>query len=233
MVGIRLRIDHLCTHRFRGHMLSGDAHISETENYPYFSIFLRAAVWTDSIWEDQVHGPADSVEIYHSRNSSPKHFSCSPRFVLLCYSSAASSFIPSSASSPLPLLLFLSSSSFSTSSSQQVTTVSDSLSSQAMPCSFFTFILVSLYTLYISPPSPPPPPLPLSSLVWCSGEFWLGNDHIHLLTKAKDMVLRIELEDFEGVREYAKFDQFYVANEFLRYRLSVSGYRCVISCSTV
>ncbi|CAL8318557.1 unnamed protein product [Lota lota] len=56
------------------------------------------------------------------------------------------------------------------------------------------------------------------------GEFWLGNDHIHLLTKAKDMVLRVELEDFEGVREYAKYDQFYVANEFLRYRLSVSGY---------
>lgn len=39
------------------------------------------------------------------------------------------------------------------------------------------------------------------------------------------MILRIELEDFEGVREYAKYDQFYVANEFLRYRLSVSGYR--------
>ncbi|KAA8580118.1 hypothetical protein FQN60_005653 [Etheostoma spectabile] len=55
-------------------------------------------------------------------------------------------------------------------------------------------------------------------------EFWLGNDHIHLMTKAKDMILRIELEDFEGVREYAKYDQFYVANEFLRYRLSVSGY---------
>ncbi|XP_051912143.1 LOW QUALITY PROTEIN: fibroleukin-like [Hippocampus zosterae] len=56
------------------------------------------------------------------------------------------------------------------------------------------------------------------------GEFWLGNDHIHLLTKAKDMMARIELEDFEGVREYAKYDQFYVANDFLRYRLSISGY---------
>nr|XP_015208082.1 PREDICTED: fibroleukin [Lepisosteus oculatus] len=56
------------------------------------------------------------------------------------------------------------------------------------------------------------------------GEFWLGNDKIHLLTKAKDMILRIELEDFEGVREYAKYEQFYVSNEYLRYRLSVSGY---------
>lgn len=56
------------------------------------------------------------------------------------------------------------------------------------------------------------------------GEFWLGNDRIHLLTRAKDMVLRIELEDFQGVREYAKYSLFYVANEFLKYRLSTSQY---------
>ncbi|XP_007245060.3 fibrinogen-like 2a [Astyanax mexicanus] len=56
------------------------------------------------------------------------------------------------------------------------------------------------------------------------GDFWLGNDKIHLLTKTKDMVLRIELEDFLGVREYAKYDQFYVSNEFLNYRLSLNGY---------
>ncbi|XP_076152300.1 fibrinogen-like 2a [Alosa pseudoharengus] len=55
-------------------------------------------------------------------------------------------------------------------------------------------------------------------------ELWLGNDLLHLLTKAKDMVLRIELEDMGGVREYAKYERFYVANELLRYRLSVSGY---------
>nr|XP_020645672.1 fibroleukin [Pogona vitticeps] len=57
-----------------------------------------------------------------------------------------------------------------------------------------------------------------------SREFWLGNDKIHLLTKSKDMQLRIELEDFNGIREYAKYEQFYVANEFLKYRLSISGY---------
>lgn len=56
------------------------------------------------------------------------------------------------------------------------------------------------------------------------GEFWLGNDRIHLLTRAKDMVLRIELEDFQGVCEYAKYDLFYVANEYLKYRLSISKY---------
>lgn len=56
------------------------------------------------------------------------------------------------------------------------------------------------------------------------GEFWLGNDHIHLLARAKDMVLRIELEDIQGVHEYAKYDLFYVSNEFLKYRLSVDKY---------
>lgn len=76
-------------------------------------------------------------------------------------------------------------------------------------------------------------PLPSVFFLCCRGEFWLGNDYIHLLTKAKDMIMRIELEDFEGVREYAKYDQFYVANEFLRYRLSVSGYRYSISVSAL
>ncbi|XP_018602630.2 fibroleukin-like [Scleropages formosus] len=56
------------------------------------------------------------------------------------------------------------------------------------------------------------------------GDFWLGNDNIHLLTSAKDMILRIDLEDIHGVREYAKYEYFYVANEFLNYRLSIRGY---------
>ncbi|KAG8439968.1 hypothetical protein GDO86_005946 [Hymenochirus boettgeri] len=57
-----------------------------------------------------------------------------------------------------------------------------------------------------------------------TGEFWLGNDKLHLLTKSNDMMLKIELEDFKGMKEYAKYDQFYVANEYLKYRLSVDGY---------
>ncbi|XP_039513752.1 uncharacterized protein fgl2b [Pimephales promelas] len=56
------------------------------------------------------------------------------------------------------------------------------------------------------------------------GEFWLGNDKIHLLTKAKNMSLRIELEDVEGVREYAHYEHFHVANESQQYRLSIGGY---------
>lgn len=57
-----------------------------------------------------------------------------------------------------------------------------------------------------------------------SREFWLGNDKIHILTRSQEMQLRIDLEDFNGIREYAKYDHFYVANEYLKYRLSVHGY---------
>ncbi|POI30650.1 hypothetical protein CIB84_005599 [Bambusicola thoracicus] len=57
-----------------------------------------------------------------------------------------------------------------------------------------------------------------------SREFWLGNDKIHLLTKSQEMQLRIDLEDFNGIKEYAKYQYFYVANEYLKYRLSVHGY---------
>lgn len=57
-----------------------------------------------------------------------------------------------------------------------------------------------------------------------TGEFWLGNDKIHWLTSTKAMVLRIELEDLDGVKEYAQYDQFHVANESQYYRLTIEGY---------
>ncbi|GAA6217667.1 proteoglycan 4-like [Lates japonicus] len=56
------------------------------------------------------------------------------------------------------------------------------------------------------------------------GEFWLGNNMIHLLTRDRDVVLRVELEDFDGVMEYAEYEQFKVASERQRYRLTVGGY---------
>ncbi|XP_028263200.1 proteoglycan 4-like [Parambassis ranga] len=56
------------------------------------------------------------------------------------------------------------------------------------------------------------------------GEFWLGNNLIHLLTRDRGMVLRVELEDFDGVTEHAQYEQFKVANERWRYRLTVGGY---------
>nr|XP_020510769.1 proteoglycan 4-like [Labrus bergylta] len=57
-----------------------------------------------------------------------------------------------------------------------------------------------------------------------NGEFWLGNNMIHLLTRDRDMVLRVELEDFNGVMEFARYEHFRVESERMRYRLSVGGY---------
>ncbi|XP_047451325.1 mucin-2-like [Mugil cephalus] len=56
------------------------------------------------------------------------------------------------------------------------------------------------------------------------GEFWLGNHMIHLLTRDRDMGLRVDLEDFDGKREHAQYELFRVASERLRFRLTVGGY---------
>lgn len=56
------------------------------------------------------------------------------------------------------------------------------------------------------------------------GEFWLGNNIIHLMTRDREMVLRVELEDFDGLTGYAQYEQFKVASERLRYRLTVGSY---------
>ncbi|XP_062928237.1 fibrinogen-like 2a [Mobula hypostoma] len=57
-----------------------------------------------------------------------------------------------------------------------------------------------------------------------STEFWLGNDKIHYLTTSKKVILRIEIEDWDGVQKYAEYSQFFVTDEKDQYRLSISGY---------
>nr|XP_040024620.1 fibroleukin-like [Gasterosteus aculeatus aculeatus] len=56
------------------------------------------------------------------------------------------------------------------------------------------------------------------------GEFWLGNNMMHLLTRDRDMVLLVELEGFDGVMEYAEYEHFRVGSERMRYRLTVGAY---------
>ncbi|XP_057693766.1 titin-like [Corythoichthys intestinalis] len=56
------------------------------------------------------------------------------------------------------------------------------------------------------------------------GEFWLGNQHIHLLTRSRDMTLRVELEDFSGIAGYAEYEHFKVASERMRFKLTLGGY---------
>jgi len=55
-------------------------------------------------------------------------------------------------------------------------------------------------------------------------EFWLGNEKIHRLTKRKNMMIRFDLEDFDGNKKYAEYRTFYIDGENDNYRLHVSSY---------
>ncbi|XP_028391509.1 ficolin-1-like [Dendronephthya gigantea] len=57
-----------------------------------------------------------------------------------------------------------------------------------------------------------------------SGEFWLGLDKIHRLTKSGQNVLRVDLMDFNGTKRYAKYGKFCVADDSDKYRLNISHY---------
>ena len=54
--------------------------------------------------------------------------------------------------------------------------------------------------------------------------FWLGNDKIHMLTASRPSSLRVELEDWNGVRAYAKYGKFNIGDEQAQYRLEVGSY---------
>ena len=57
-----------------------------------------------------------------------------------------------------------------------------------------------------------------------NGEFWLGNDHLHRLTAADNVTLRVDLEDFDGNKTHAAYTTFKVADEADKYRLLIGGY---------
>ena len=57
-----------------------------------------------------------------------------------------------------------------------------------------------------------------------TAEFWLGNDKIHRLTASRPSSLRVELEDWNGVRVYAKYGRFSIGDQQAQYRLEVSSY---------
>lgn len=56
------------------------------------------------------------------------------------------------------------------------------------------------------------------------GEFWLGNDKIHRLTASQEMELRVDLEDFEGNKKYAIYQNVRVLDEGEKYRISFGAY---------
>ncbi|XP_078666807.1 microfibril-associated glycoprotein 4-like [Branchiostoma floridae x Branchiostoma belcheri] len=56
------------------------------------------------------------------------------------------------------------------------------------------------------------------------GEYWLGLGNMYSLTNQDAYELYIELEDWDGVVKYAKYNSFSVGSSSSYYRLSVSGY---------
>ncbi|KAK7886353.1 hypothetical protein WMY93_025974 [Mugilogobius chulae] len=59
---------------------------------------------------------------------------------------------------------------------------------------------------------------------FASGEYWLGLESMHLLTKGKAYELRVDVEDFEGHKVHAHYASFAVGPETDEYRLSVGTF---------
>jgi len=57
-----------------------------------------------------------------------------------------------------------------------------------------------------------------------TAEFWLGNDKIHRLTASRPSSLRVDLEDWNGVKAYAKYGKLNIGAEQAKYRLEVGSY---------
>ncbi|OWF44561.1 ryncolin-2-like [Mizuhopecten yessoensis] len=57
-----------------------------------------------------------------------------------------------------------------------------------------------------------------------SGEYWLGNEKMYLLTSAQTYELYIEMEDVDGDTRYVRYSSFALSSESNGYRLSVSGF---------
>lgn len=56
-------------------------------------------------------------------------------------------------------------------------------------------------------------------------DFWFGNDFINNLSEERNLVLRVELEDFEGNSAWAEYTTFKVDKEEDNYKLNIGGYR--------
>ena len=57
-----------------------------------------------------------------------------------------------------------------------------------------------------------------------TAEFWLRNDKIHRLTASRPSSLRVEMEDWNGGKAYAKYGKFNIGDEQAQYRLEMGSY---------
>nr|XP_039257601.1 ryncolin-1-like [Styela clava] len=56
------------------------------------------------------------------------------------------------------------------------------------------------------------------------GEFWLGLENIYQILKGKTYELRVDMEDWEGNKSYAKYGTFSIGDSSTNYRLTVGQY---------
>ena len=56
------------------------------------------------------------------------------------------------------------------------------------------------------------------------GEFWLGLDYIHRITKQTNNRLRVDIADTKSKTAYAEYDHFAVASERAKYILNFGKY---------
>ncbi|CAH0386228.1 unnamed protein product [Bemisia tabaci] len=57
-----------------------------------------------------------------------------------------------------------------------------------------------------------------------SGEFWIGNEVLHQLTRNNDSMLRVDFTDIDGKNYRAEYSEFSVSSKEDGYRLNVAGY---------
>ena len=57
-----------------------------------------------------------------------------------------------------------------------------------------------------------------------NGNFWLGLEKIHRLTKSSQSILRVDLVDFDYTKAYAKYGTFSVASESESYKLNIGSF---------
>ncbi|KAM7408834.1 hypothetical protein PAMA_002519 [Pampus argenteus] len=57
-----------------------------------------------------------------------------------------------------------------------------------------------------------------------SGEFWLGNEFVSILTNQQSYKLRIQLSDWEGNSGFSQYEQFSLDSEAKNYRIHLKGF---------
>ncbi|KRF98416.1 uncharacterized protein Dwil_GK27846 [Drosophila willistoni] len=56
-----------------------------------------------------------------------------------------------------------------------------------------------------------------------SGDFFIGLDKLHAITRSQPYELYVHLEDFEGNTRFARYDEFYIESENALYKLTTLG----------